>query len=256
MPWSNPIFSPPPCRYLDNIAYDEYIPSLDAQPGRIASEDDTTCLSSGNQPFGGHGKLEHCAAHNDDQEWVYNNDGYIQLNHYPRHMLLCLHLETIAMVGCDAAPKWEIKGNTVRMTADGGKPGAGHCLEMAKGNKLRARACDGSTRQTWTMEHDSTGRFAGFTMEPLDMARCLDNMQHNRGAPGLYGCHGGQTQRWKLTEGGGEDMLVCVLVSTRPYFFFLRLFFNSVAHLSCPTPTPSHRGTLGERHHARCLHRL
>merc|ERR1712146_226494 len=38
-------------------------------------------------------------------------------------------------------------------------------------------------------------------MGGADSGICLDNMQRQRGPPGLYGCHGGASQRWLFKDG-------------------------------------------------------
>lgn len=184
-------------RYVDNIAYDLYVPDLDAKPGRIAAEDDSACLSNGNVPYDGPVSLQNCAPHNDQQQWVMTHDGYLQLNFYPKHELSCLHLETIELVGCEGAETWEAVDKQIRLKGDNNQ-----CLERSKGNRVRVRDCkDGLPAQEWQRTVDGTNKMTGFTLQNADSGHCLDNMQRARGPPGLYGCHGGGTQRWLLDDG-------------------------------------------------------
>lgn len=72
----------------------------------------------------------------------------------------------------------------------------GSCLQRV-GDLLALRPCANSTRQQWLRGGDSET-----TLADPDGSVCVDNMQRQSGAPGLYGCHGGSTQQWQLTPDG------------------------------------------------------
>ena len=185
--------------FLDNVAYDIYVPGLQASPGRWASLDGKTCLANPSTDFDGPAKLQSCALHNDRQQWVFGEDGYIYLNVYPKHAMLCLRIETVALVGCETAEAWVLDGNRYKLSDD-----PTQCLERGLDQKLRVRKCSPtSLAQEWQFEHGlSNGQnFPGTVLKGADTGHCLDNMQRQRGAPGLYGCHSGATQRWKLSPG-------------------------------------------------------
>ncbi|EGD79205.1 polypeptide N-acetylgalactosaminyltransferase 6 [Salpingoeca rosetta] len=207
--------------YLDNVAYDVFVPDIDATPGQIASKDEAQCLSNNGVKDDGPVTLQSCAPHNDQQQWVVSPRGYIYLNHYPRVTLLCLRVDTIALVGRSDALTFERRGSRLHNKAD-----PSSCLARTPDNRLHLQPCaaqssdSASTVQTAALQaqvwefkpaEHAPRRIAAagvppgtevFVMSTGKSGTCLDNMQQQRGVPGLYGCHGGFTQQWVLdTEG-------------------------------------------------------
>ena len=55
--------------FLQNIAYDLFVPELHPRPGRISRAEGTLCLSGANVDLEGNPSLQGCAIHSDRQQY-------------------------------------------------------------------------------------------------------------------------------------------------------------------------------------------
>ena len=194
--------------YLNEVAYDVFVPDLEPVPGQLTSIDKTKCLSNNGVVEEGPLSLQSCAPHNDQQQWVFSPRGQIYLNHYPKTSLLCLRIDKLALVGRADAIAWQVNGNRIQRADD-----PSTCLAWTLDHRIVPRACEeGAMSQTWQLQQppNAVNQLIAaarknsdgvFVLSSGDAGTCLDNMQQKRGIPGLYGCHGGATQQWIIDEG-------------------------------------------------------
>jgi polypeptide N-acetylgalactosaminyltransferase len=142
----------------------------------------------------------------------YTKDKYLQIDTFVKHALICMRLDVISQGSCATAAKWKRDGENGKLLRVADED---LCLTRGDDATVKLKPCrDSSMQQQWLF----TG--SGSLSDP-EKALCLDNMQKSTGAPGLYGCHGGGTQRWLLTEDGAllsEGTSVCLNLVPSPAF--------------------------------------
>eukprot|EP00911_Craspedida_sp_UC1_P001484 UC1_evm2s1122 len=140
-----------------------------------------------------------------DAEKEQKTIGYIQSAAYVTYELVCLKLSSVSQMPCEDASTWSLRGDgTIRIGGSGGSSNnlglIDQCLQRGSGNSLVIRPCHaGDENQQWSIGLGGHGH----TLSGPSGGRCVDNMQLKRGAPGLYGCHGGATQQWRFSHDDG-----------------------------------------------------
>ncbi|CAE8651384.1 unnamed protein product, partial [Polarella glacialis] len=175
--------------FLKTVVRDLYVPELHALPGRLSTPGLKRCVDNSGQEAGPL-HLQSCTRQ-ESQKLEFTSAGYLQFAKHLEHMLRCIRTQTMSLVSCDQAPSWDLRegGEIVSQT----RPNM--CLDRgaAGSEQLDLQQCSGSARQTWNFK--GSGTLAG-----PDFDNCVDNMQRTSGPAGLYVCHGGDTQQWKLDD--------------------------------------------------------
>jgi len=173
-----------------------YVPDVHGREGQLAAPDGSTCL--GIDARTEQLRLERCSAGSQSQTLEVTSSGYVQLSSHVDHRLVCLRAKVISQVGCVGAPRWERHSNSLLASLD--RPGL--CLDrglFADSPDLQPCSERAVEHQRWLLKPQASG---AVSVSDPDFALCIDNMQATSGAPGLYPCHGGGTQLWKLLDDG------------------------------------------------------
>ena len=186
--------------FLKTVCRDQYVP--DRHPAErsyknsMAGADDL-CIDGAFKRKGAV-QLKPCRTSH-TQLVSFTQGGYLQLAKFVQHVLTCIRIEMVSQMECDVAPVWQVSPRDQA----GEMKLAGKCLTRGtdSGDQVRLRACDGRAGQQWLFKSVKGTPDAG-TLSGPEWALCLDNMQKLSGPPGLYGCHGYGTQRWKITPEG------------------------------------------------------
>lgn len=187
--------------FLENICRDMYIPDLKPRYGTLSVK--------GQQCLDGKGRAEGAASvvkcnGAASQRFTMTSLGYLQLAAHVEHQLICVRIEVLTQLPCVDALRWEPRPSGELRSLD--RPG----LCLARGHsgeafQLKLQTCTPSSGQKWVFRSDMSGgrsSDASGILSGPDFDVCLDNMQRTSGPPGLYGCHGGGTQRWRLLPEG------------------------------------------------------
>jgi len=218
--------------YMDNVIEDQYIPDFNAKEFAIVSADTTLCIDNAND-FRGPINLNPCLRPADINEkiagralqhWTMTTGGYIQSAHYVHNSdLSCLRANFLSQTTCnlngeggankpfafDIVP---VVGGTVAGDGGGGGGSAAFKLRLKTDRSIclsrridsgdpvpvTFSKCEDTVRQHWLFDVKDADTGA-ITIGSPD-GNCLDNMQRERGAFGLYGCHGGGSQQWIITK--------------------------------------------------------
>ena len=180
--------------FLNHVAADLYVPDLHVPLApRISDPSGKFCLDGGGRATGSVA-VKACSSI-PSQAWVFTSRHYIQREGYVGYDLPCLRCDAVSMVECASkdAVAWTFHESALHPQD---RPGL--CLERVS-DRLALRPCRvGRAAQQWNVPPPGT---AG-VLADKDRSVCLDNMQRRRGAPGLYGCHGGDTQQWTMNSKG------------------------------------------------------
>jgi len=182
--------------FLDNVCRDMYVPDVRGQEAQLAAADGSTCLGIDGRTEQLH--LERCSVGSTRQMLEATSQGFLQLSTHVDHRLVCLRSKVISQVGCVGAPRWERHSNSLIASLD--RPGL--CLDRglyAGSPDLQPCSERAVEHQRWLLKEQPGG---GISVSDPDFALCIDNMQATSGAPGLYPCHGGGTQLWRLLDDG------------------------------------------------------
>ena len=176
--------------YMENVAYDLYVPDINPKlHGQLASPDKTVCMDNKEQE---NGQMETAPCLNRaTQHWLITKDNYIQMNSFVKHAIMCLRVDVVSQVACSQATRWHREGSLLQLNHK-----RDFCLARTDDLQLKIQPCDASNEmQFWVLGEDGS-------LSDTEQAQCMDNMQLKTGPPGLYGCHGGGTQQWTLSEDG------------------------------------------------------
>lgn len=175
--------------FLDNVFPDKFIPDLHpVTHGALSDPDRQWCIDNLNKPAGPP-TLKRCN-HGANQLWQLSSGGAIHTRRIVKNHLSCLRIATISQVKCDGATTWTYDGKRFHSAKDPTK-----CIQRSVQSEPQMRDCNEKfDSQVWSFTPPK-----GTISDPAH-GRCIDNMQRNTGAAGLYGCHGYAVQQWELNE--------------------------------------------------------
>jgi polypeptide N-acetylgalactosaminyltransferase len=195
--------------FLQNVAHDLYVPDLTAPADpHVRTLQGDMCLDNEGRTSG-FAAVKPCLSGTKNQAWLYSKSKYLQMETYIGVAdLVCVRFDEVGLGPCTAAAKWTVQGATIRPAS-----WADYCLTRDV-DRVALRPCSESMYQRWQPVATAAGADGGATLSDPDGGICLDNMQRHEGPPGLYGCHGGSTQRWALIDGKLRSALAGVCIDT------------------------------------------
>ncbi|CAL1132752.1 unnamed protein product [Cladocopium goreaui] len=170
------------------IRRDLYIPDEDTEIGKFLSVHTSQCITGGHDSQGPV-HFDSCNSNAGELQVEWTSRNYIQISPHVNHHLVCLRTQIMAQVPCNKGTKWKMEGKQLRSLDR-----KGSCLTRSpSGEALDLVNCKDVRLQQWLFQNPGT-------LSGPDKDLCVDNMQRSSGPPGLYGCHGGNTQRWQLDD--------------------------------------------------------
>lgn len=174
--------------FLKEVCRDLYIPDEDTEIGKFLSVHTSQCITGGHDSQGPV-HFDSCNSNAGELQVEWTSRNYIQISPHVNHHLVCLRTQIMAQVPCNKGTKWKMEGKQLRSLDR-----KGSCLTRSpSGEALDLVNCKDVRLQQWLFQNPGT-------LSGPDKDLCVDNMQRSSGPPGLYGCHGGNTQRWQLDD--------------------------------------------------------
>eukprot|EP00039_Didymoeca_costata_P020854 m.342638 g.342638 ORF g.342638 m.342638 type:complete len:739 (-) comp21669_c0_seq1:44-2260(-) len=200
--------------FLDNICKNMYIPDFHAEIHQIKSAEGNVCIDNGKK-HRGETAVTRCTGKppqylliggQSSQLWTYTSKSYIQsAYHVENRDFQCIRVKWLALVDCTSGLTWRFSRVTGGLYKFHLEKDFDMCLErridQGDPTPITINKCKETARQLWKFDikNEETG---GGTISDPDSKVCFDDLQHHRGAFGLYGCHGFGSQQWLLTDDG------------------------------------------------------